>query len=729
MPQAQPTFGPLDSVPQTVGRKVWRLIKRLCWGLIIVFVLMYSLSTLVARHALVNWLEEQGVDAQFEYLWLSPGAGRIELANFHGASEHGQRFQVGNVTLDLQLLPLLDNRVVVEDLTLEGISMTVRHHNLREWTIAGLNLEALVGQTTPTPTPTDVEPREPWHVSLNRISMTAIELCAENVESSKIVAAHCLEVGQVTLKGGAEVTAGADLAIQWPGTLNVSHVALNDTHNRLTLLELHDIRLAQGHYTPLNMRLGQLGIDQIMLLQRSDRTTKANERSYHTTLQRFDLEQLQYRISSPDVFNETDITLDALTVLGLDVLLHRKKGNVFPALYLIDEVKRQTGMPSVQPQLTESLEVLPTPSSATHEATTDVASDISSATKEAKAPLTINVERFYVGDDSRITVLDEQVSPTVERSFNDFSIELTQISTDVAAAPATLLLSTRVGDFGHLNLNGDVLVSDPTAQLALQGKLTAIDMLPLSPYVESALQQRVDKGALNMDVDAKISKQQLNVAVNLLLDKFYLQSLTKDERAKGEDANSLPIGLALNLLRDRKDRIQLELPITGSVDDPKFSLASVFGIVFRKALTAAVINYYTPFGLVNVGTSLIGAALQLRFDPLVVTAGTAELTPSVKTQLDTLAAMLKEKPQLSLSFCPQMTALDAIAITALPKIPDGGWALTDAQNVALNDLARDRLKAVNTYLQAQGLQATQFIACQADMKLTVSEPPSINVSM
>ena len=56
---------------------------------------------------------------------------------------------------------------------------------------------------------------------------------------------------------------------------------------------------------------------------------------------------------------------------------------------------------------------------------------------------------------------------------------------------------------------------------------------------------------------------------------FYVDQLTLGAKNNSPDATSLPVKLAIALLKDRSGRIKLDVPVKGRIDDPKFRLGPI----------------------------------------------------------------------------------------------------------------------------------------------------------
>ena len=105
-------------------------------------------------------------------------------------------------------------------------------------------------------------------------------------------------------------------------------------------------------------------------------------------------------------------------------------------------------------------------------------------------------------------------------------------------------------------------------------------------------------------------------------------------------ATKLPVGLAIALLKDRKGEINLDLPVTGSLDDPQFSLGRLIIQVIVNLITKAVT---APFALLG---NLFGGGEELGY--VEFDAGRASVSEANLKKIQTLAKALHERPALKL---------------------------------------------------------------------------------
>jgi hypothetical protein len=129
-----------------------------------------------------------------------------------------------------------------------------------------------------------------------------------------------------------------------------------------------------------------------------------------------------------------------------------------------------------------------------------------------------------------------------------------------------------------------------------------IDLTLMNPYSQKYLGYAIRKGKLSLDLQYQVKDKKLNSKNNIFMDQ-----LTLGEPVKSPDATNLPIKLALALIRDQNGDIKLDVPITGSLDDPKFNIGKLLFQVLGNIITKAVTSPFAALG------SLFGGSEELSF--------------------------------------------------------------------------------------------------------------------
>ncbi|MBJ6799446.1 DUF748 domain-containing protein [Geomonas propionica] len=182
---------------------------------------------------------------------------------------------------------------------------------------------------------------------------------------------------------------------------------------------------------------------------------------------------------------------------------------------------------------------------------------------------------------------------------------------------------------GRLNPLRDDLFVD------LKVSFRDIELSPVTPYSGTYLGYAIDKGKLFLDLKYLIEKKQLTSENKVFIDQF-----TFGKKVESSQATSLPVRLAVALLKDRNGEIHLDLPVTGRTDDPQFSIWGLIGQVLKNLLVKAATS---PFALLS---SLGGSGQD--FSVIAFQPGSSELPADEGKKLTQLAKVVADRPGLKL---------------------------------------------------------------------------------
>lgn len=235
-----------------------------------------------------------------------------------------------------------------------------------------------------------------------------------------------------------------------------------------------------------------------------------------------------------------------------------------------------------------------------------------------------------------------------EMDFADYSLAL-PFSTRIHNLNGVITgLSTRPDALGQLELDGlvdeygiaravgQIDLANPTNFTDIKVVFRNIEMSRLTPYSATFAGRLITSGKLSLDLEYKIKQRQLEGKNQVIMER-----LTLGERVVSPQARDLPLDLAIGILQDADGRIELGLPISGSLDDPQFS----YGSVVWKAITTLLSKIVTaPFRALG---ALFGG--DEKFENIVFEVGSAQLTPPEREKLEQLAEVLAKRPKLTMS--------------------------------------------------------------------------------
>ena len=192
-----------------------------------------------------------------------------------------------------------------------------------------------------------------------------------------------------------------------------------------------------------------------------------------------------------------------------------------------------------------------------------------------------------------------------------------------------------VDAFSPVTLSGEVNVLSATLYTDLALNFRNMELSTFNPYSGKFAGYNITEGKLTTEMHYKVEGRKLDAQHHITVEKLEFGAKTASK-----DAVSLPIKLAVALLKDRNGVINLDIPVSGTLDDPKFQLGAVIRQVFFHILEKAVT---APFALLG---SLFGAGPDLQY--VDFRPGAAELDPAAADKVRTLVKAMNERPQLKI---------------------------------------------------------------------------------
>lgn len=252
---------------------------------------------------------------------------------------------------------------------------------------------------------------------------------------------------------------------------------------------------------------------------------------------------------------------------------------------------------------------------------------------ESKPTMPIKIGKITLqGGTVRFT--DNFVKPNYTANLRKIGGSVTGLSSEPGSI-ADLSLRGSYDDVAPLSLTAKINPLSAKPYLDLQAEVKGIEMTSFSTYSGKYAGYAIDKGKLSVFVKYKIENDQLNAE-----NRVFLDQLTFGEPVESPDATKLPVKLAIALLQNSKGEIDVNLPISGSLNDPQFSVG---GLVVKVIVNLLVKAVTAPFALIG---SMFGGGEELsnvEFAP-----GRASINDEAQKRLENLTKALVDRPALKL---------------------------------------------------------------------------------
>ncbi|MGH8326212.1 MAG: DUF748 domain-containing protein, partial [Steroidobacteraceae bacterium] len=552
------------------------------------------------------------------------------------------RFTLGNAHIDLT-----QHSIRVGEITIAGA-------DVRGWLDehGQLNLLQLLGPSAPAPTPATLPPaararraRTPaWRISAPdiRIEDTRLSLQDRGVKpaanltlgplSARITGYDSAPGSRITVSAHSAVNGKGGLSLTGQGTLQPEALSAK---LHLSRVDLRALQPYLNKYTALTLASGLLSgtLDverradgQMSFAGRIDvadlRTVDDDLKQDFVKWQGLHVVGLRYDSSpaSLQVRRVTIVAPYARVIIGADHTF-----NVSEALHPRGFHPKAAAAKTGHAQSSQA---------------STAAAGNASAQSSSSMPMSIGLVRIANGT---ADYADFSMQPNFAAGIQDLRGTIKGLSSDPRSR-ATVDLRGRVDRYAPVDIKGVVNLLAATTYTDITMKFKGLELTQMTPYSVRFAGYKIASGTLDANLHYKVDNGRLNADHTLIIDQLQL-----GEQVASPHAIKLPLRLAVALLKDSHGVIRLGLPVTGSLNDPHFSL----GPLIRKALFSVLKKAVTaPFALLG---RLVGGGSDM--DRIEFAPGSATLLPAARGQVASLAKALAQRPQLHLQV-PAVYAAD-----------------------------------------------------------------------
>lgn len=392
-----------------------------------------------------------------------------------------------------------------------------------------------------------------------------------------------------------------------------------------------------------------------------------------------------------DVHLGGDVPQVAVTSLALDDFYTRLIVNANGRLNLQDVVANPAAAPVSVTQARRSPAAKPLPQAA---ATATPAADI------------------RIGG---ITLSNGHLNYTDDFIKPNYTANITQLAGKVGAfgstdgAPAELNLQGQLDDSAPLAIIGTINPLLPAAFLDVKGKADDVELTHLSPYAGKYTGYPITGGLLSMDVHYRLDHGKLDADNHL-----FVTRLSFGDALQGSGIRHLPMKLAVALLKDANGNIDVNLPVSGSLDDPQFSVGGLVWHAFARLIGRAVTS---PFRLI---AAAMGGGKQQDLGYVEFAPGSAVLDAKAQEKLVQIVQILQQKTALKLDITGRID----------PKFDESGLREVMVDDLVQQEAGKDADLAKLTpdqydkYLK-KAYKHAKFPKPRDAIGLTKSQPPDV----
>lgn len=542
----------------------------------------------------------------------------------------------GTLSIENGSIAIPENRVRLESLSLDDFTLSAERDENGQLNWLTM-LEALPGTASSGTQGEESTPEEasgtPWEigigtVSLNGTAFNFTDRVPEQDASVSLTLDATVEgldnqpETEIPYNASIVMAAGGELSLD--GEMQILPALTTDAALTVTALSLQPAQAWLNDYARIDIENGTLAMDASLS------RTPQEPLSYQGNMR---LEALQL---SDREAGETLASLDTLSVNNVELSLADNRLDVSEVV--VDApyarvVINEDGSSNIGHVLQSGdQEEEASDDGAAADGDNDGTTDTEAGTEAA--PMSISLGEIRLNDvssdftDRTLPIVFDTAMHTLNGTISGFSSD--------SAEPMRVALEGQVDEFGLVQIDG---VINPLAferMTDIDMSFSNLDMPAMSPYVIKFAGRRIEEGRADVNLSYEITDSAL-MASNAVV----LRDLILGEQVEHPDAMDLPLDLAVALLKNGQGVIDLEVPVTGDVDDPQFSMGPIIRSAIANAITSVVSS---PFSLLG---SLVGGSEDsiesIRFQP-----GRSDIAPPEQQKLEQLIEALAQRPQLVL---------------------------------------------------------------------------------
>ena len=242
----------------------------------------------------------------------------------------------------------------------------------------------------------------------------------------------------------------------------------------------------------------------------------------------------------------------------------------------------------------------------------------------------INVGKITLTD-GRVRYTDNSIEPTFKLNASNLAGSLSNYSTTTKGNATVDVKGLLNGT--PMNISGTINPFESKLKLAMKGEVTSLSLPAFSPFSAKFTGHPIEKGLLTYKGAFDINQDKLTSENALVINKLEFGSQVPDAK------DALPVGLAVSLLQDRQGQIDLNIPVSGSLDDPEFSVGGIIVKVIVNLISKAVT---APFALIG---SMFGGE---DMNNLQFATGSARLDEKTIKALNIVAKAMQDRPGIKI---------------------------------------------------------------------------------
>ena len=319
-----------------------------------------------------------------------------------------------------------------------------------------------------------------------------------------------------------------------------------------------------------------------------------------------------------------------------------------------------------------------------------------------------------------LTLKDLSQSPSVNLQLDISQLLLQNMGNHTSEGTSELI--AKVQQYGGLQIKGIHKLGGQRQDHTLDLQVTELDLPALSPYVAEALGYEIESGQLDTDIQIAIKDAQIQGQSKTLLKKVELSQLDQQGQQNKLSGGAISFNAALGMLKDSDGTVELNIPISGDLNNPSVGMQGLVSLVIKRATMMAAKDYlittFVPYSkIVSIVLTAGDTLLKMKFTPMQFDPAQTEFNENDLAYLNQLAQVLIKQDKVKISLCGEASYQDL-------NLPDTGEVvLTKEQKDDLLQLGQQRADLVKAWLVKNGdIASNRLFSCAPKVSAEPTKP-------
>jgi len=696
------------------------ILLRTAAVVLVLFIFIWAASPSISYQLINDYLDENhGLSLSEEtHIQYNPFLSRLNISDLKILKGDTQTLNIDQLTLEIQLFRLLTDGLFISQFKVDGFYVDIKMGE--PLTIAGLELTSkeieLVDQDIQVLKETEQKSNYQLIMPLAVVKNGIINLHSQD----KIPFEHQLKINQLKLSKLTASEQQQKLRLNFDGTIDDAKINLNSSAEINDGLGIVESQLSLSHYSFKSIAAhlpntitdftGSMDVDTKLTVNLNEDdivlsipTTHLSFRALKLTSNSITLNSKNFEVDLAGLnFQSNNLAIDKVSVKDFDAEVTQ----------LAESTEEENAKTIIAIIKNEEQSVV---------------KGIKNDKQSPQDPLKFKLNKLTFIDNAVIQFNDNNVEPTFNQNINISQLWIKKIDNQSKKQISQFAMSATISKYTKLDLSGDIQIFSDKKNVNAKVILKEFSLPEVNQYLARSMGFQFESGSLDTELDLKIKDSMIDGSTTINIRALELTSKEKYNENKVSSTTSMPLNIALSILKDDDNHLELEIPIKGDISSPSFGLGSFVSIITQKAIKTAattyLINTFVPYAnIVNLTLSASDFILSTKFEDLEYQANQDNVSEDKKIFIQQFIKLLKDKNELQVKACAFANQQD---LSASKKT----FKRNQDKISYLKSLAKRRMEHFKENVVSKDIESSRILLCSPNVDLADKKPPRIEFSL